>query len=110
MISQLLHPLHCVTCHFRHLHPPFTLHPPSTLPSPHPPDPGDPLEAQTDLGPLISARQLARVEDQVLRAVAAGAAPLTGGRRAAERLEGALREGHFYEPTVAWKDGEKDGE
>ncbi|CAK9094358.1 unnamed protein product [Durusdinium trenchii] len=100
MISQLLHPLHCVTCHFRHLHPPFTLHPPSTLPSPHPPDPGDPLEAQTDLGPLISARQLARVEDQVLRAVAAGAAPLTGGRRAAECLEGALREGHFYEPTV----------
>ncbi|CAK9000352.1 unnamed protein product, partial [Durusdinium trenchii] len=61
---------------------------------------GDPLEAQTDLGPLISARQLARVEDQVLRAVAAGAAPLTGGRRAAECLEGALREGHFYEPTV----------
>lgn len=54
---------------------------------------GDPLEEATDIGPLISARQLERVEDQVARAVAAGAQVLVGGRRGPQ-------EGHFYEPTV----------
>ena len=59
---------------------------------------GDPLDEQTDLGPLISARQLARVEEQVQRAVGAGARALVGGKRAQEE---ELQKGHFYEATVA---------
>ena len=46
-----------------------------------------------DLGPLISKRQLDRVEGFVHRAAAAGAEIVTGGRR-------VDRQGHFMEPTI----------
>uniref|UniRef100_A0A7S0PUN9 Aldehyde dehydrogenase domain-containing protein n=1 Tax=Coccolithus braarudii TaxID=221442 RepID=A0A7S0PUN9_9EUKA len=47
------------------------------------------------LGPLVSARQLAKVETMVSNAVAQGAELLTGGRRPASK-----RRGFWFEPTV----------
>jgi len=55
-------------------------------------------EEATDIGPVVSARQLERIEDQVARAKAGGAKAVTGGQRPS--LEGLLGKGHFYEPTV----------
>ena len=54
-------------------------------------------EEATDIGPVVSARQLERIEDQVARAKAGGAKAVTGGQRPS--LDG-LGKGHFYEPTV----------
>ncbi|MCK6548182.1 aldehyde dehydrogenase family protein [Myxococcota bacterium] len=56
---------------------------------------GNGMNADTDMGPLISAKALARVEEQVARAVGEGAKILAGGMR----LPGA-GPGHFYAPTV----------
>jgi succinate-semialdehyde dehydrogenase/glutarate-semialdehyde dehydrogenase len=50
---------------------------------------------QTDLGPLISEAQRAKVEDLVAEAVERGAEPATGARRPDVGLPG-----WFYEPTV----------
>ena len=55
---------------------------------------GDPLEANTDVGPMVSAEQREKVERQVTAAVDAGAALVTGGDRAGRER------GHFYAPTV----------
>ncbi len=56
---------------------------------------GDPLkEDGLDMGPLINARQLEKVESLVAGAVREGAHVVTGGKRA---NRGA---GHHYEPTV----------
>jgi glyceraldehyde-3-phosphate dehydrogenase (NADP+) len=52
---------------------------------------GDPMDAATDVGPMIDEDEAARVDEWVREAVAAGARVLTGGRR----LGGAL-----YAPTV----------
>jgi betaine-aldehyde dehydrogenase len=58
---------------------------------------GLPHLPETEVGPLISARQRERVEGFVERAVAKGATILVGGRRPeAEELQA----GYFYEPTV----------
>jgi succinate-semialdehyde dehydrogenase/glutarate-semialdehyde dehydrogenase len=54
---------------------------------------GDPLDPQTELGPLAQARGLEALERQVRDATQAGAKILTGGRRIGTR-------GYFYEPTV----------
>ncbi|HEX5476084.1 MAG TPA: aldehyde dehydrogenase family protein [Vicinamibacterales bacterium] len=54
---------------------------------------GDPMDPDTDLGPMISERARTR-EDQVRRAVAQGARVLEGGRR----LD--VGPGWFYAPTV----------
>ncbi|MDB5551238.1 MAG: succinate-semialdehyde dehydrogenase [Rhizobium sp.] len=51
---------------------------------------GDPLEAATDVGPLINARAAERVEAQVRQAVADGASIVAGGKR----------NGNFFEPTI----------
>ena len=53
---------------------------------------GDPLDPQTDVGPLVSADQRGRVASQVQAAVAAGATLVRGG-------EGRER-GHFFTPAV----------
>ena len=58
---------------------------------------GDPLDPATDLGTLISAAQVARVDGFVQRAVAAGARVLVGGARASVA---GLPDGAFYLPTV----------
>ncbi|MEY2485571.1 MAG: succinate-semialdehyde dehydrogenase / glutarate-semialdehyde dehydrogenase [Verrucomicrobiota bacterium] len=54
---------------------------------------GDPLEKETEIGPLATEQILQGVDDQVRKSVAAGARILTGGNR----LQGP---GFFYEPTV----------
>jgi betaine-aldehyde dehydrogenase len=55
---------------------------------------GDPLDAETDIGPLVSARQRDRVAAQVDAATEAGATVVTGGSN------GGNGTGHFYAPTV----------
>lgn len=57
---------------------------------------GEPLDPKTEMGPLVSAKQLASVEYAVERARADGATVVTGGRRATEIHEN----GYFYEPTL----------
>ncbi|MFU8888912.1 MAG: NAD-dependent succinate-semialdehyde dehydrogenase [Trueperaceae bacterium] len=52
---------------------------------------GDPLEETTDVGPLVDAHGVRKVEDHVADAVARGARVVTGGTRG---------EGLFYEPTL----------
>ena len=54
---------------------------------------GDPLDSETDVGPLATEKIRQDLEDQVSRAVAQGAKVLTGGKR----KDGA---GNYYEPTV----------
>jgi len=56
---------------------------------------GHGMNPVTDMGPLVSARALARVEEQVARAVRDGATVLEGGRRVPE-----AGPGYFYAPTV----------
>ena len=58
---------------------------------------GDPLAAETQMGPVATRMQLAKDEQMVARAVEEGACVLQGGRRA--RVAG-LEEGLFYEPTI----------
>jgi acyl-CoA reductase-like NAD-dependent aldehyde dehydrogenase len=55
---------------------------------------GDPFDPNTDIGPLVSARQRERVAAQVDAAVAAGATRVTGGGN------GGNGTGYFYAPTV----------
>jgi betaine-aldehyde dehydrogenase len=59
-------------------------------------DVDDPGRASTDLGPLISREAARRVEDQVGRALRAGATLILGGRRF--RPSGLA--GHFFQPTL----------
>lgn len=54
---------------------------------------GDPLDPDTQVGPLINAAAVERAEGFVARAVAAGGRVLAGGHR----LDGP---GHFYAPTL----------
>jgi succinate-semialdehyde dehydrogenase/glutarate-semialdehyde dehydrogenase len=54
---------------------------------------GDPLEENTDIGPLATSQIVDDLDEQVKRAVDAGARVLTGGKR-------LNRPGNFYEPTV----------
>jgi succinate-semialdehyde dehydrogenase/glutarate-semialdehyde dehydrogenase len=54
---------------------------------------GDPMDPQTQLGPLATPDILNGLDEQVKRSVAAGARILTGGRR----LDGP---GNYYAPTV----------
>jgi aldehyde dehydrogenase (NAD+) len=53
---------------------------------------GDPNDAKTYMGPLISERQRDKVDAMVQRAVASGATLVTGGKR--------LDPGFFYAPTL----------
>lgn len=55
---------------------------------------GDPIDSDTDLGPLVAKRQLDLVQDQVDDAVKKGANVVCGGK-IPEELKGA-----FYEPTL----------
>ena len=57
---------------------------------------GDPLDLATQLGPLVSAPQLARTERYVEIGRAEGAMLATGGRRP----QGVHADGFFYEPTI----------
>ncbi|HAJ37403.1 MAG TPA: betaine-aldehyde dehydrogenase [Chloroflexi bacterium] len=57
---------------------------------------GPGIEAATDLGPLISAEQLARVQHYIEAGLRSGATLITGG----ERPGGRLAEGYFLAPTI----------
>jgi succinate-semialdehyde dehydrogenase/glutarate-semialdehyde dehydrogenase len=54
---------------------------------------GDPLDPETEIGPLASEAILKGVHEQVQKSIKAGAKLLTGGKR-------IHRAGFFYEPTV----------
>ena len=54
---------------------------------------GDPMDANTDIGPLATPKILESLEAQVAQSIAAGATLLSGGKR----LD---RPGNFYAPTV----------
>ena len=56
---------------------------------------GDPLAADTSMGPLVSPRHRASVEAYVAASTAAGARIIAGGRRPAAPVRG-----YYYEPTV----------
>jgi acyl-CoA reductase-like NAD-dependent aldehyde dehydrogenase len=58
---------------------------------------GDPRDPATAVGPLVSPRQLARVEGYVASGVAEGAKLVAGGGRPATP---ALAKGNFHRPTV----------
>jgi acyl-CoA reductase-like NAD-dependent aldehyde dehydrogenase len=55
---------------------------------------GDPLHDDTQMGPLCTLGQMARVESEVARAQAQGGTVLCGGKRP----EGF--DGNYYEPTI----------
>ncbi len=57
---------------------------------------GDPLAADTVLGPLISQRQLERVLGYVQKGQEEGATLIAGG----QRIGGSLARGYYLEPTV----------
>jgi aldehyde dehydrogenase (NAD+) len=56
---------------------------------------GDPLLEETQMGPLATEGQLARIEAEVAHAQAQGGRLLTGGSRPA-----GLNHGFYYEPTI----------
>lgn len=56
---------------------------------------GDPLDPQTDLGPMINDTQRKKVEDKVQGALKAGARLLCGGKR-----PDRFHKGFFLEPSV----------
>ncbi len=58
--------------------------------------PGDPRDANTRLGPLISATQRDRVVSYIRKGIEEGATLVTGGTEAPEGLE----KGYFVQPTV----------
>lgn len=56
---------------------------------------GDPIDPDSDMGPMATQAQLAIVERMVGQAKADGAAVLAGGQRPTDR-----KEGWYYEPTL----------
>src|SRR5690242_6779726 len=56
---------------------------------------GNGMDPATDIGPMISLRQLEDIHSQVEEAVGEGGVVLTGGRRSPK-----FKKGFFYEPTV----------
>lgn len=58
---------------------------------------GDPLAADTQMGPAATAAQLQKNESMVAKALGAGAELLHGGQRA--RIAG-FEDGYFFEPTI----------
>jgi aldehyde dehydrogenase (NAD+) len=58
---------------------------------------GDPLDASTQLGPLVSAVQLERVSGYLKSGKSEGATAAAGGERL---TTGALADGYFVKPTV----------
>ena len=57
---------------------------------------GDPLDKDTDIGPLVNKNQLEQIEAQVKDAVGKGAQVLAGGERFGDK-------GYFFKPTVLSK-------
>ncbi len=64
---------------------------------------GDPLRAETQMGPLITSRAAARSAEYVREAVADGARLLAGGARP-EGLDPGLAPEGYFAPTLLWVD------
>jgi len=58
---------------------------------------GNPMEKETDVGPLVSLKQLKKLENQITRGVIQGGRILAGGRRMREE---EYIKGFFHEPTL----------
>ena len=58
---------------------------------------GNPLDGRTQLGPLVSARRLKEIVEQVRAASAAGATVVCGGEKVAKP---GLEQGNFMAPTI----------
>jgi aldehyde dehydrogenase (NAD+) len=58
---------------------------------------GNPLDPQTQLGPLVSSAQLERVTGYLEKGIAQGATASAGGARI---TQGELADGYFVQPTV----------
>ncbi|MFG4004799.1 aldehyde dehydrogenase family protein [Flavobacterium aquidurense] len=58
---------------------------------------GDPLDKKTDVGPLITPKEVDRVEEWVNKAVKKGAKIITGGKRISDT---------FFQPTVLFNPSE----
>lgn len=58
---------------------------------------GDPMDKDTDIGPLVSQKQLKVLKEQVADAISKGARVEIGGKQPAAR---ELRKGNYFEPTV----------
>ncbi len=56
---------------------------------------GDPMNEKTDMGPLISAKQLQRIESYVKSGIEEGADLALGGSRPK-----AMKHGFYFEPTI----------
>ena len=54
---------------------------------------GDPLSDDTDIGPLVNASGLKKIDSQVKESIKEGAEVVTGGEQIGEK-------GYFYKPTV----------
>ena len=54
---------------------------------------GDPLSDNTDIGPLVNASGLKKIDSQIKTSIKEGAEVLTGGEQVGEK-------GYFYRPTV----------
>jgi succinate-semialdehyde dehydrogenase/glutarate-semialdehyde dehydrogenase len=63
---------------------------------------GDPMDPETDLGPLATPSILAHLQQQVDACVAQGATVLTGGKSLQNSLSlpTPLQAGYFYPPTI----------
>ena len=59
---------------------------------------GDPTRRDVDMGPLVSEAQRSKVENMVEAGKTEGAKLIIGGVR--PTMEGQLRQGFFYEPTI----------
>jgi betaine-aldehyde dehydrogenase len=59
---------------------------------------GDPMDKTTQMGPQVSAEQLARIRSYVDIARGEGATVFTGG--GTPELEGNFKNGYFFQPTV----------
>jgi len=57
---------------------------------------GDPMDEKTDVGPLVNASALRKVEEQVQAAVKKGCTVAAGGKRVGKK-------GYFFKPTVLTK-------
>lgn len=58
---------------------------------------GDPMEKEIDVGPLVSGKQLKKLQEQVTKGVIQGGRILVGGRRMREE---PYINGFFHEPTI----------
>jgi acyl-CoA reductase-like NAD-dependent aldehyde dehydrogenase len=60
---------------------------------------GDPLEDDTDIGPLVNSTAVESIDGIVKRSIKEGAQLLTGGHRKDIKINGNVR-GYFYSPTI----------